>query len=70
MSRVQMSKTNTVVIFHYFEKSEEYKDNLAYFLRRGYRADVDYIICISGGCSVPLPQARNISLSLRPEWLL
>lgn len=55
-----MNKVNTAVIFHYFEKSDDYKDNLAYFLRRGYRSDVDFIICISGGCSVPLPRAANI----------
>lgn len=70
LSRAQMSKVNTVVIFHYFEKSDEHKDNLTYFLRRGYRTDVDYIICIAGGCGVPLPQARNISYHYIPNGRL
>ncbi len=58
----------TVVLYHYFEASEDYKKNLHTFLQLGYRADVDYIIIIAGGCSIELPRLNNVKYVYAPNF--
>jgi hypothetical protein len=58
----------TVVLYHYFEASEEYEQNLHTFLQLGYRADVDYIIIIAGGCSLELPRLNNVKYVYAPNF--
>jgi hypothetical protein len=45
---------NTLCIYAYYEKSEEYIDNFKYFLQNGLDTDMDYIIVINGNCSVDI----------------
>lgn len=50
----------TLVLYHYFETGEVYRNNIMYFLNRAYCKDIDFIVTVSGGCSVDLPEADNI----------
>jgi hypothetical protein len=50
----------TIVFFHYYENNTTYKENLIYFLSVAYRYDIDYVVIISGDCSVKLPNLNNI----------
>lgn len=56
-SRYQM---RTLVFFHYFEKSETYKNNLLHFLRFGYDEAADFNIVVSGASTVSIPELRNL----------
>jgi hypothetical protein len=56
-----------IVIYHYFEKNELYRDNLKFFLRCGIASDTDYVFIVSGGCSVDLPIASNIRYVFKPN---
>lgn len=55
-----MNNSDTLIFYHYFEKDAEYIDNFYHFLRFGYLPTKDYVIIISGDCSVELPQLRNV----------
>ncbi len=48
------------VIYHYFEVNQQYRENLSHFLTFGVLPDVDYVIVLSGGCSLELPDLPNI----------
>ena len=50
----------TIVFFHYYENNILYRENFVYFLSVAYRNDVDFVIVISGICSVALPNFRNV----------
>lgn len=54
-----MSKT--VVLYHYYEKDNSYKDNLLHFLSFGYTKTIDYFVIVAGKHSLQLPSADNIS---------
>jgi len=54
-----MSKT--VVLYHYYEKDNSYKDNLLHFLSFGYSKTIDYVVIVAGKHSLNLPSADNIS---------
>lgn len=54
-----MSKT--LVIYHYYEKDDFYRDNFLHFLTFGYSQELDFRIIISGTHTVDLPNAKNIS---------
>src|SRR5208283_1265800 len=49
-----------LVLYHYYEVSDEHKKNLQYFLEAGYDDELDYIIIIAGGCTINLPIKSNI----------
>jgi hypothetical protein len=55
-------RPSTLVVYHYFEKSETYRNNFAHFLLFGYRKDVDYLILISADTTHELPCASNIKV--------
>ncbi len=50
----------TAVIYHYFEASDVYKDNLIFFLNTAIDNDIDYFIYISEKCTVDLPAFPNV----------
>ncbi len=50
----------TLVLFHYFELDEVYRDNLLHFLAFGWRESIDIVVMFAGACSVPLPDLPNI----------
>lgn len=53
--------SNTLVIYHYYEKDGAYRDNFLHFLTFGYSKEVDYVVILAGDHSVKLPYAENIS---------
>jgi hypothetical protein len=46
--RTHMSSNRTLVLYHFYEKDEQYVDNFCHFLEFGYRRDIDYKIIVSG----------------------
>ena len=49
------------VLYHYFEASKIYLENLNFFLKNAYLEEVDFHICISGECSAELITEKNIT---------
>lgn len=54
-------KNKVAVIYHYFEASQVYRDNLTFFLSVAIRDDIDFFIIIAGDCTISLPEAVNIT---------
>lgn len=54
-----MSKSN-LVVYHYFEKDASYRNNFLHFLTFGVDLQNDYIMVISGDCTIELPALENI----------
>jgi hypothetical protein len=53
---------NTLVIYCYFEKNNDYKNNLVYFLNYGLEESNDYIFVINGDLSIKIPKYKNIKV--------
>ena len=51
----------TLVIYHYYEKDNSYKDNFLHFFTFGYSIEIDYVVVVAGKHTVDLPSAENIS---------
>lgn len=49
-----------LIVYHFFEKDETYRDNLLHFLRFAYVPDADFVVSISGRHSIALPAMDNI----------
>jgi len=54
-------RSNTLVLYHYFEKDHSYIDNFFHFLRFGYSPSVDYVVVIAGIHTISLPQFKNLT---------
>jgi len=54
-----MSKS-IAVVYHYFEKNLNYRDNLIFFLSVGILDQHDYYIVIAGECTVNFPAKDNV----------
>ena len=52
-------------MYAYYEKNDEYKENLIYFLQNGLLEYVDYYIIINGECTVDIPNLNNIKVLKR-----
>lgn len=48
-----------VCIYAYYEKNEEYKENLRFFLKNGIVDSCDYIFIINGDCTVDIPDKHK-----------
>ncbi len=59
---VPYSKTNNKIVFYYcyYERGEQCKENLNFFLKNALLDDVDYFFVINGTCSVTFPEKRNL----------
>ncbi len=56
------SNSDKIIIFyHYFEANQNYKDNLVHFLSVAYSESYQFVIVISGKCTIELPQLENIT---------
>jgi hypothetical protein len=53
---------NTLVIYCYFEKDDDYKNNLVYFINYGLEETNDYIFVINGKLSIKIPKKNNIKI--------
>lgn len=49
-----------VCLYAYYEKNNDYKNNLKFFLENGILDYVDYYFIINGECTVDIPQKDNI----------
>jgi hypothetical protein len=49
-----------LVLYHYFEKDQSYRDNLLHFLAFGLDPSCDYVFIISGPYSIKLPALPNV----------
>lgn len=60
-----MSSESLVVIYAYYEKNEQYRQNLLYFLEHGYLKDpnIDYYFIVNGKMSVVFP--TNVTVIFR-----
>jgi hypothetical protein len=54
-----------VCMYAYYEKNEEYKENLLYFLNHGLLDNIDYYIIINGDYTVNIPEKDNIKIIKR-----
>jgi hypothetical protein len=62
------SNNTNVCIYAYYEKDEQYRENLSFFLRNGGILDnVDYYIVINGECTLEIPNLTNIKVIYRPN---
>jgi hypothetical protein len=60
------SDNKYVCVYAYYEKNDEYKENLDYFLTKGGIQDgIDYYIVINGECTVDIPDKSNIKVIYR-----
>jgi lipopolysaccharide biosynthesis protein len=50
------------VIYNYYEKDENYKNNLQFFLDNGILEEVDYYFVINGNYSIEFPKKSNIKI--------
>lgn len=60
MPNMESNYSRSLVFYHFFQKDLTYVANLCHFLEFGYQTDKDYLIIISGKCSLDLPTAANI----------
>jgi hypothetical protein len=56
---------NTLVIYCYFEKNDDYKNNLVYFLNYGIEENNDYVFIINGNNMLKIPSHKNIKVIYR-----
>jgi hypothetical protein len=63
----KFTTNNKYVCFYaYYEKNQQYKENLEYFLNnRGILDNVDYYIIINGDSTVSIPEKDNIKIIKR-----
>jgi len=50
----------SLCIYAYFEKNQEYRNNLRYFLQNGVNHVSDFVFVLNGKCSEAIPTAPNI----------
>lgn len=63
-----IKKTSSkAILYHYFEANNTYRDNLIFFLARGWSADIDIYLILSSPCSVELPQYSNLHIIQTPN---
>ena len=54
-----------VCMYAYYEKNDEYKENLSYFLENAITDNIDYYIIVNGECTVKIPERENIKVVRR-----
>jgi hypothetical protein len=56
---------NILILYCYYEKNNEYKKNLEFFLKYGLYDECDYIFIINDNLSIKIPENRNIKIIYR-----
>jgi lipopolysaccharide biosynthesis protein len=55
-----------VCLYAYYEKDNQYKNNLEFFLNKGgILEEIDYYIIVNGQCTVNIPEYKNIKIIYR-----
>jgi hypothetical protein len=67
MSQVTPVSTQICVIYSYYEKNDQYRNNMVYFLKYGYVADpnVDFVVVVNGAHTVQFPYHPNLKVIQR-----
>jgi len=55
---------NILILYCYYEKNNNYKNNLDLFLKLGLYDDCDYLFIINGDLSIKIPEKNNIKVYL------
>ena len=56
-----LNTNNKIVLYYcYYERDEQCKENLNFFLKHGILDHVDYFFVINGKCSVTIPDKKNL----------
>lgn len=61
------SRFKNIVFYCYYEKNQEYKDNLKFFLHKGIDPENYYVFIINGDITVDIPLSKNIRVITRPN---
>jgi hypothetical protein len=56
---------NILILYCYFEKNDNYKNNLDLFLKLGLYDECDYLFIINGDLSIKIPEQNNIKVLFR-----
>ena len=56
-----MKGNRIAVLVHFFDLSEQYRENFVFFLSVAYRQDIDFICLIAGHTDLNLLRKRNIT---------
>jgi hypothetical protein len=56
------NKKKYICLYAYYEKNDDYKNNLDFFLNNGILDYVDYYFIINGNCSINIPEKDNIKI--------
>ena len=60
-NKLNNSNNKYVCIYAYYEKNEEYKNNLIYFLNNGgIINEIDYYIVVNGDSTIQIPELPNV----------
>ena len=63
LNNLNNSTNRYVCLYAYYEKNDEYKNNLIYFLENGgIRNDIDYYIIINGKSTIDIPKYSNVNI--------
>ena len=62
-----MKTPKRAILYHYFEASKTYRDNLLYFLAKTISENADIFLILSSDCSVSLPKRRNLIIVRAPN---
>jgi hypothetical protein len=63
LNKINNSTNRYVCLYAYYEKNDEYRNNLIFFLENGgIRKDVDYYIIINGKSTVDIPTYSNVNI--------
>jgi len=60
--------SETAVVYHYFEKDENYRDNFIFFMTCAWRPDLEFFVVVAGEHSVSLPVRPNIHYVFTPNY--
>lgn len=58
-------KGRTICLYAYYEKNEQYKENLLHFLKYGLNKYSDFLFIINGKCTVKIPYLSNVKIVTR-----
>lgn len=59
-----LNENKYVCLYAYYEKNEEYKEHLKYFLKNAINKNIDYYIIINGDCSIEIPINTNTNINI------
>ena len=65
LENIKNIENKYVCMYAYYEKNNQYKENLKFFLDKAILDYIDYYIIINGKCTLDLPNKKNITIIYR-----